>query len=99
MRRTVSTCLIAMITLAFGAAAITSAEARKRGKKRHYGTHEARPLTVRKRSFLDNGKHPLPGAEHRYSTMFTNHGVQPYDYSGRYGSSVLPGGIGGFGPR
>lgn len=98
MRRSVLTSVIAVTALAFCAAAITPADARKRGKK-GYSKSEARPLTVRKRSFLDSGKHPLPGETNRYATMFDNHGVQPYDYSGRYGSSALPGPFGPFGPR
>lgn len=97
MRRTVLTSVIAITALAFCAATLSPAEARKRGKKKYYGNQGVRTLTVRKRSFLDNGKHPLPGAENRYSTMFTDHGVQPYDYSGRYGTSVLPGSFGAFG--
>ncbi len=99
MRRSVLTSIIAITALAFCAAVTTSAEARKRGKKKHYGESKARALTVRKRSFLDSGSHPLPGEKGLYVNQGTIFNVQPYSHSGRYGSSVLPGPHGAFVPR
>jgi hypothetical protein len=99
MHRSVLTSIITVTALAFCAAIVSPAEARKRGKKKQYSSSEARPLTVRKRSFLDSGKHPLRGETNLYMTQGTRYNVMPYDYSGRYGSSVLPGSLGPFFPR
>ena len=99
MRRLLATAIIAATAAAFCAATVSSAEARKRGKKRYYAQKE-RPLTIRKRSFLDGGRHPLPGHEHRYVEMDTVHGRLPVWHQGdRFGANVLPGPMGPFGPR
>ena len=69
MLRSVLTSIITVTALAFCAAIVSPAEARKRGKT------------------------------NLYMTQGTRYNVMPYDYSGRYGSSVLPGSLGPFFPR
>lgn len=99
MRRSFLTSIIAVTALAFCAAAMTPAEARKRGKKKYYSASKARTLTVRKRSFLDSGKHPLPGEKNGYVTQFTHFNTLPYSYNDALGRGPLPGPFGVYGPR
>ncbi len=100
MRRSFLTTFVAVTALAFIGAALTPAEAQRRSKKKSFKKQQPRALTVRGRSFLNPGKHPLPGAEHRYLEMDTVHGRFPTVHQGdRYGSSLLPGPNGAFGVR
>lgn len=99
MRRLTLSSIIAVTALAFCALTLTSAEARKRGKKKYYGNSNERALTVRKRSFLDSGTTPLPGETNRYVIQHTHHNVLPYSNNDMYGGSVLPGRLGPFAPR
>lgn len=99
MRRIFVTAIAAATTIAFCAASVSEAEARKRGKK-GYSVKKERTLTIRKRSFLNSGRHALPGHEHRYVEMDTVHGRLPIWHQGdRFGGNVLPGPMGAFGPR
>ncbi|MGE3246288.1 MAG: hypothetical protein AB7J19_08140, partial [Beijerinckiaceae bacterium] len=100
--RSAITFFATLTAIAFCAAVQSPAEARKRSKKNRYVASKERTLTVRGRSFVKSGKHPLPGAEHRYNSSDTQFGYryQPYFHQGdRYGASILPGPAGAFAPR
>lgn len=100
MRRSFLTAVVAVTALAFIGAALTPAEAQRRSKKKAFKKQQPRALTVRGRSFLNSGKHPLPGAEHRYVEMDTIHGRFPTVHQGdMFGSSLLSGPNGPFGAR
>lgn len=96
MARKFLTAFIGITALAFGAAAATSAEAQSKKKK----DGKVRTLTIQKRSFLDNGKHPLPGETRRYVIMHSELATPVYRHqSDLYGGSILPGPYGPFGPK
>ena len=93
MRRLFTAFVIAASSATLLAATMASADAQTRKKN-------PRQITITKRSFLDSGKHPLPGTMNRYVTMDTHYGVRPYHntFVGS-GSSSLPGRFGPFWPN
>jgi hypothetical protein len=82
---------------AFAALFVTAsvAEAQNRVKR----TEQSRPLTVKKRSFLDAGNVVPVGSESRYVTNMTQLGrpMPSYNQPSRYGVETLPGRFGVFG--
>lgn len=91
--------IIAAVLIAAGSAAmltVTIADAEAQSRKKGKG---ARELTVTGRSFTNSGKHPLPGAEHRYVEQFTVTNRPIYMNAAGFGNSALPGQFGAFHPR
>ncbi|MBM3607599.1 MAG: hypothetical protein FJX29_03965 [Alphaproteobacteria bacterium] len=94
MRRIFAAAFIALTAAGFLAATIAEADAQSRQKRQ-----QQRELTITGRSFTNSGKHPLPGAEHRYVEQFTQTNRPIYTHSSGFGNSALPGQFGAFHPR
>ncbi len=94
MRHILTALAIFASSTAFVAVTVESAEAQARKRT------APRTLVIQQRSFLDSGKHPLPGSLNRYVTNDIQHPHPAYYHQrGRYGLETLPGRFGAFSPN